>query len=145
MGPLRPHLFLWGIAAMTYREVARPVFDMFAGRRLLRMAQGVVITGGREVSGNRAGWSVPKGELVSKLQALLHSGDLRIAASLPDAAVLARELQDFRVRFTEAGNATFNAREGAHDDLVLALALALAVFGLSRPEPVEGIKVQWAR
>lgn len=36
------------------------------------------------------------------LQALLHSGNLRIAASLPDAAVLARELQDFRVRFTEA-------------------------------------------
>lgn len=86
---------------------------------------------------------MPKGELVSKLQALLHSGDLRIAASLPDAAVLARELQDFRVRFTEAGNATFNAREGAHDDLVLALALA--VFGLSRPEPVDVMRVQWYR
>lgn len=64
---------------------------MFAGRRRLRMAQGVVITGGREVSCNRAGWSVPKGELVSKLQALLHSGDLRIAASLPDATMLARD------------------------------------------------------
>ena len=128
---------------VDYTGVGRPVFDMFAGRRLLRMAQGVVITGGREVSGNRAGWSVPKGELVSKLQALLHSGDLRIAASLPDAAVLARELQDFRVRFTEAGNATFNAREGAHDDLVLALALA--VFGLSRPEPVDTVRVEWAR
>ena len=74
-----------------------------------------------------------EGELVSKLQAPLHSGDLRIAASLPDAAVLARKLQDFRVGFPEAGNATFNAREGVHDDLVLALALA--VFGLSRPEP----------
>lgn len=128
---------------VDYTGVGRPVFDMFAGRRLLRMAQGVVITGGREVSGNRAGWSVPKGELVSKLQALLHAGDLRIAASLPDAAVLARELQDFRVRFTEAGNATFNAREGAHDDLVLALALA--VFGLSRPEPVDTVQVKWAR
>ena len=34
-------------------------------------------------------------KLVSKLQALLHAGDLRIASSLPDAAVLARELQDF--------------------------------------------------
>lgn len=128
---------------VDYTGVGRPVFDMFAGRRLLRMAQGVVITGGREVSGNRAGWSVPKGELVSKLQALLHSGDLRIAASLPYAAVLARELQDFRVRFTEAGNVTFNAREGAHDDLVLALALA--VFGLSRPDPVDAVRVEWAR
>lgn len=128
---------------VDYTGVGRPVLDMFAGRRLLRMAQGVVITGGREVSGNRTGWLVPKGELVSKLQALLHSGDLRIAASLPNAAVLARELQDFRVRFTEAGNATFNAREGAHDDLVLALALA--VFGLSRPDPVDAVRVAWAR
>ena len=66
---------------------------MFAGRATLRDAQGVVITGGRETSGTRTGWSVSKGELVSKLQALLHAGDLRIAASLPDAAVLARELQ----------------------------------------------------
>ena len=43
----------------------------------------------------------------------------------------------------EAGNATFNAREGTHDDLVLALALS--VFGLSRPEPVDAVRVQWAR
>lgn len=97
---------------MRYGDVGHAVFDMFAGRRLLCMAQCVVITRGRKVSGNRAGWSVPKGELVSKLQAPLHSGDLRIAASLPDVAVLARELQNFGVRFTEAGNATFKAREG---------------------------------
>jgi hypothetical protein len=46
--------------------------------------------------------------------------------------VLTRELQEFRVKYTEAGNATFNAREGGHDDLVLALAIA--VFGLSAGE-----------
>ena len=97
----------------------------------------------RGISYSPAGWSVPKAELVSKLQALLHAGQLRIAAGLPDAAVLARELQDFRVRFTEAGNATFNAREGAHDDLVLALALA--VFGLSRPEWATAIEARWPR
>ncbi len=57
--------------------------------------------------------------------------------------VLLRELQDFRVRFTDSGNATFNALEGAHDDLVLALVLA--VFGLSRPEPVRELDVVWAR
>jgi hypothetical protein len=45
------------------------------------------------------------------------------------------------VQFTESGNATFNAREGAHDDLVLALALA--VFGLSRPETVRELDVVW--
>lgn len=61
---------------------------------------------------------MPKAELVSKLQALMHAGDLRIAASLPDAAVLAQELADFQVKYIDAGNATFSTREGAHDDLV---------------------------
>ena len=124
---------------VDYTGVGRPVFDMFAGRHALRRAQGVVITGGRDTTRHGPGWSVPKGELVSKLQALLHSGHLRIAASLPEAPVLLRELQDFRVRFSDAGNATFNAREGAHDDLVLALALA--VFGLSRPVTVRELSV----
>ncbi|MFL6587203.1 MAG: hypothetical protein ACJ8GV_10020 [Luteimonas sp.] len=128
---------------VDYTGVGRPVFDMFGQRAALRHAQGVVITGGRQTSGTRAGWSVPKSELVSKLQALLHAGDLKIASSLPDAAVLARELQDFRVRFTDNGRATFNAREGAHDDLVLALALA--VFGLSRPVPAANVPVVWGR
>ena len=128
---------------VDYTGVGRSVFDMFVGRPSLRRAQGIVITGGRETNETEAGWTVPKGELVSKLQALLHAGELRIAASLPDAAVLARELQDFRVRFTDTGNATFNAREGAHDDLVLALALG--VFGLSRSEGATELDVRWAR
>ncbi|TYT27640.1 hypothetical protein FZO89_13870 [Luteimonas viscosa] len=128
---------------VDYTGVGRPVFDMFAGRHALRRAQGVVITGGREATRHGPGWSVPKGDLVSKLQALLHAGELRIAASLPDAAVLMRELQDFRVRYSDAGNATFSAREGAHDDLVLALALA--VFGLSRPEPATDVPWYWER
>ncbi len=116
---------------------------MFGQHAALRHAQSAVIAGGRETSATRTGWSVPKGELVSKLQALLHAGDLRIAAGLQDATVLARELQDFRVRFTDHGNATFSAREGAHDDLVLALALA--VSGLSRSEPAESVRVAWGR
>ena len=32
---------------------------------------------------------------------------------------------DFRVEFTAAGHLTFNARSGKHDDLVLALAIAV--------------------
>lgn len=35
-----------------------------------------------------------------------------------------RELQDFRVRYSDAGNATFSAREGAHDDLFWRWRLA---------------------
>ena len=82
-------------------------------------------------------------EPVSKLQAALHSGDLKIAKGIADAPVLLRELQDFRLRYTDAANATFNAREGAHDDLVLALAMAL--FTLTRDEPAIRLDVMWAR
>jgi hypothetical protein len=72
------------------------------------------------------------------LQALLHQGRLRILRQLPEAETLARELQDFRVEYTQAGNLAFNARSGRHDDLVLALAIAvwraegggMASFGL---------------
>jgi len=84
-------------------------------------------------------------ELVSKLQALLHAKQLKIPRAMSEAAVLTRELQDFRVRYADAGNATFAAHEGQHDDLVLALALA--VFGLSRPEyaTADDLKVTWLR
>jgi hypothetical protein len=40
---------------------------------------------------------------------------------------LVRELEDYRVKITPAADETFNAREGAHDDLSLALALAVWV------------------
>ncbi|HSM19780.1 MAG TPA: hypothetical protein VK844_05370, partial [Hyphomicrobiales bacterium] len=59
-----------------------------------------------------------------RLQAMLHSGELKIAEALPEAPALVKELQDFRVSFTGAGHAIFNARTGAHDDLVLAVAIA---------------------
>ena len=68
---------------------------------------------------------MPKALLVSSVQALLHEGRLHIQKDLPEAATLVRELQDFRVNFTTAGHMTFSAREGKHDDLVLALALAV--------------------
>jgi hypothetical protein len=101
----------------------RPVFDMFvkAGLR----PHGITITAGREVTSYGREWHVPKLELVSRLQAAFHSETLKIAEGLADAATLAKELQDFRASFTSAGNVIFNAREGAHDDLVLATAIAL--------------------
>ena len=68
---------------------------------------------------------VPKLTLVSRLQALLHEGRLKILRELAEAETLVRELQDFRVEFTAAGHLTFNARTGKHDDLVLALAIAV--------------------
>jgi hypothetical protein len=79
---------------------------------------------------------VPKKELVGAAQMALQRQKLKVAASLPEAATLVEELRNFEVRLTQAANATFNAREGQHDDLVLAVALPLWGARALRPNYV---------
>ena len=59
------------------------------------------------------------------MDARLHSGELKFAAELGEAHTLAEELKDFRRHVGAAGRATYQARAGKHDDLVLAVAIAL--------------------
>jgi hypothetical protein len=67
--------------------------------------------------------NVAKIELVGSIRAALESQRIKVPPELEHADTLKRELADFRVNVTEAGHETFNAREGAHDDLVLAVSL----------------------
>jgi hypothetical protein len=120
--------------------VGRAVVDMFVDA-LHGRANGwfcpITITGGIDVTEANGSMRVPKKELVGCLQVLLQTRRLHIAQSLPEAAILVRELETFRVKITEAANETFGAwREGQHDDLVLAVALA-AWMG-ERCLPYEG-------
>jgi hypothetical protein len=55
----------------------------------------------------------------------VQTGEVRFAAELTEAHALAEELKDFRRYLTAAGRATYQARVGKHDDLVLAVAIAL--------------------
>jgi hypothetical protein len=45
--------------------------------------------------------------------------------ALSDAGPLQEESKDFQRKLSDAGRATYNARVGAHDDLILAVAIAL--------------------
>ena len=108
---------------IDFTGVGRPVFDMFVYSGI--SPTGVLITGGTAETRDGMTCSVPKLTLVSRLQALLHEGRLKILRALDEAETLVRELQDFRVEFTAAGHLTFSARSGKHDDLVLALAIAV--------------------
>ena len=103
--------------------VGAPVVDLLWSAGLNPIA--VSITAGDTVTNEGTNWHVPKLILVSRLQALLHDGRLKIQASLPDASALKRELADFRARVSDTGQWRFGAREGAHDDLVLSLGIAL--------------------
>jgi len=103
--------------------VGKPIFEMFTDAGISPV--GVLITAGTAETWHDWIWGVPKLTLVSRLQALLHQGQLKILRELTEAETLVRELQDFRFEFTAAGHVTFNARSGKHDDLVLALAIAV--------------------
>jgi hypothetical protein len=107
---------------IDFTGVGRPVFDMFEMAGIDPI--GVLITGGATESGDGRIYSVPKLNLISWVQALLHQERLKIHRALPEAKALVKELEDFRVDFTTAGHMTFNARSGTHDDLLLALAIA---------------------
>ncbi|MBK1668331.1 hypothetical protein CKO28_09820 [Rhodovibrio sodomensis] len=120
--------------------VGRAVFDIFRSHGV--RAQAVDITAGDGASQSSDGWRVSKKDLVSRLQALLHQGHLKIAKGMPEAQALVKELQDFRVTFTQAGNPTFNAREGQHDDLVLAVAIA-CWWSAMPSRSVTAHRLQW--
>lgn len=120
----------------------RPVFDMFKLAGLPSLS-GVMITGAQgDPKQMPYGWNVGKAELVNRVQVEMQTGRLRIGRKVEHVEKLVRELKEFRAKPSPSGHMTFNAREGQHDDLVLALALA--VFGALRPRPVFSIDLRFA-
>lgn len=117
--------------ALDYTGCGRPVADQFerAGLR----PQKILITAGNEVTRHGGDtWHVPKSYLVSGLESRMHSGELKVAPELTESPVLKDELRDFGRKVSESGRVTYNARSGAHDDLILAICIAL-FMALNRP------------
>ncbi|MEP0324567.1 hypothetical protein [Bauldia litoralis] len=135
----RPPLNAGATLVIDETGVGRPVGDLMDDARLKPTR--VTITAGLETTQHGARtFHVPKGVLISGLDARLHTGELRIAAALSDAGALADELKDFQRSVSAAGRATYAARTGAHDDLVLSVAIALwwATYGAtSSVEPLR--------
>jgi hypothetical protein len=105
--------------------IGKGLFDMAVEQNLDPI--GVVIHSGFEV--HRRPYdktvTVPKMRLVSELDKRLQLNDLFVHESLKDWPALRRELLNFRPEITRSGTETWNARSGEHDDLVIALGLAL--------------------
>lgn len=117
---------------VDYTGVGRPVVDMFAEpiRALPVDLVALTITSGKAATcevrdDGHAEWHVPKQALVSAAQIMLQTRRLHIPPALPKAADLKAELENFRMKITLAANAQYEAwRDGQHDDLVLATAMA---------------------
>ncbi len=104
--------------------VGAPVFDLLYERAQASPVFGITITGGDQVASDSTHYRVPKRDLVSSLNVLLQTKRLRFASAMPEAQILRHELQQFRVRITATAHDTYGVwREGAHDDLVLAVAM----------------------
>jgi hypothetical protein len=111
--------------AVDSTGIGRAVVDDMRGHGLSPIP--VNITGGTSESvGNNGYRNVPKKDLVAAIAVMLQSRRLTIPAELVHAERLAEELANFRVKFSATGHESFGAwREGQHDDLVLALGVAL--------------------
>jgi len=105
--------------------VGRPVVDLLRSARPGCMVMPVTITSGQRESYSDGYYGIPKRDLVVGLQLLLQRGGLQIAAGLKYGAALAAEMGAMQVKVSTAGREQFGAwREGTHDDLVFAVALA---------------------
>lgn len=109
--------------AVDATGVGRPVVDLFTQAGL--SPYGITITSGSDAHGGAFDWHVPKIELVSAVLVPFQGERLVIPRRLALSQVLAAELQTFKVKITTAANPSYGAwREGEHDDLVLAVAMA---------------------
>ncbi|MGA2115769.1 MAG: hypothetical protein ABSH56_13590 [Bryobacteraceae bacterium] len=105
--------------------VGRPVVDHLREAGLKCGMRAVMVTGG-QTERSEAGYDyVPKRDLMAGLQVLFEYGELKIAKRLQHVDALKKEMADMRMKVTAAGNEQYGAwRQGEHDDLVFAVALA---------------------
>ncbi len=106
--------------------VGRAVVDHFRRLRLSANFRPVSITGGSAATRAPDGyWHIAKQNLVSATQLVMQTRRIAFAPNLQDLDILVQELQAFRVKITRGANELYEVREGEHDDMVLAVAMAL--------------------
>jgi len=115
-----------GVLLVDKTGVGAAVLDSFSHAGVGTVA--ITLHDGSSVSRDpqRAGFRVPKRDLVTVAQVLLQSGRLKIAAALPEAETLKKELLNFRAKIDPrtAHDSYAHWRESDHDDLVLAVSMA---------------------
>jgi hypothetical protein len=79
----------------------------------------------------RGQWRVSKIQLIGAIREVLESRRFKVSKDpqtgkpIEFAEVLVKELTNFREKITESANLTYEARQGQHDDLVLATCLPI--------------------
>lgn len=87
--------------------------------------EGVTITATDRLEHDPGELRVGKSYLVNRLEVLFEQERIELPESRPETEALLLELKAFERHRTERAHLIFGARSGAHDDLVIALALAV--------------------
>jgi hypothetical protein len=114
-----------GFLVIDETAIGKPVLNIFQDAGIDAMLGRLTVTAGMKAMFDQGLWLVPKKELVGVMQVLLQGRRLQIAPTLVEADLLIRELQNFRARPpARESSEVLDWRDGAHDDLVLATAIA---------------------
>lgn len=118
--------------------IGRATFDMLKEelpRNLSVLA--VTLTAGTAITRKGDEWHVPKQDLVDNLRRYVEEGRLQVAQTSTELRALQSEMRTFSGQKTSPATTTTGARSGAHDDLVIAVGLALLPG--ARPRRPSGI------
>ena len=132
------------VLVVDFGGVGRPVVDMLRKRAMLKRYQGkikpVQLIGSssratRKQETRGAHWNIPKIDVVTSIITAQQTRHLYLP-DCPETGQLLEQLGVFQMKFTRAANLQFGNAPGGHDDLIIALGLALwwsQRFGLMKP------------
>ena len=124
--------------------VGRPVVDLLRRSGLPCKLNAAIITGGIAESNSNGYHHIPKKDLISGLQVAIQMGTLQIAGGMKFGPAFVAEMAEMRVKITSSGNEQYGAwREGSHDDLVFAVALACWATRKAYLRDVAGNQEYW--
>ena len=113
------------LLVMDATGVGAPVLDMLRRTTLGCGIVPVILTGGEQESHTAGVWRVPKQHLITGLQVMLEKRELWTPEKFAGTKLLERELGGVEARVSRGGGVSYGVwREGEHDDLVMAAALA---------------------
>jgi len=112
--------------AVDATGVGRPVVDLLRDSPRKGRMKAVIISPGEQQHETNGFFCVPKRDLISGLALLFQMGGLKVAQDLEEGETLVKELLGMERRSTAGGREQYGTwRAGQHDDLVLAVALAV--------------------
>jgi hypothetical protein len=110
-----------------------PICELVEEKLPLADIRRVYITGGINVNiahDDPHEYHWPKNQLISGLLAAFDSGIIKLTRQSKEIDAVIDELSNFEIKISEEGRDSYNAAPSKHDDLVVALALAVAFASL---------------